>query len=262
MEKIEYYLEMLNQNTFVNKFIDIPQLLVVVAMQEIIFLDKTEFIGNPFYRHTTSENKRTLNSDLSNGANAFRKNQLAWVGRVNTRYNAYNGRKKEALLAYRTQSTLDNIIYKLCEINSVTDMWVFHNYFIQLAEEVLLAEELFKKNIKRFEKSVGRRRKGYSVINENSIYARRFFSITVNSGIVDQLAKRTAKRIFEAEKTGKPIGYWHPIELQDNHMSGSDEYEVGFIVYPEEKSIEVVEFKYNIDEERGQILKENGINVY
>ena len=45
-------------------------------------------------------------------------------------------------------------------------------------------------------------------------------------------------------------------------MSGSDEYEVGFIVYPEEKSIEVVEFKYNIDEERGQILKENGINVY
>lgn len=261
-KKIEYYLEMLNQNTFVNKFIDIPQLLVVVAMQEIIFLDKTEFIGNPFYRHTTSENKRTLNSDLSNGANAFRKNQLAWVGRVNTRYNAYNGRKKEALLAYRTQSTLDNIIYKLCEINSVTDMWVFHNYFIQLAEEVLLAEELFKKNIKRFEKSVGRRRKGYSVINENSIYARRFFSITVNSGIVDQLAKRTAKRIFEAEKTGKPIGYWHPIELQENHMSGSDEYEVGFIVYPEEKSIEVVEFKYNIDEERGQILKENGINVY
>jgi hypothetical protein len=260
-EKIEYYLDILNQNTSVNKFIDIPQLLVVAAMQEIIFIDKTEFINNPFYRHTTSEKERTLNSDLPNGTNAFRKNQLAWVGRVNTRYNAYNGRKEEALLAYRTQSALDKIIYKLCEINSVKDMWVFHNFFMQLAEEVLIAEELYEKNIEAFEKSVGRRKKGYKVVNKYSFDSRRFFSVTVRSGIIDQLAKRTAKRIFEAEQSGRPIGYWHPIELQNNHMFGSDEYNVAFRVYPEEKAIEVIGFENNMDPERKQIMKENGITV-
>lgn len=261
-QKVKNYLDMLNQNTSVNKFIDVPQLLIVAAMQEIIFLDKNEFIDNPFYRHTKSEKERKLISDLANGTNAFRKNQLAWVGRVNTRYNAYNGRKEEALLACRTQSAIDNIIYKLFEVNSLNDMWVLHNFFLQLVEEVLISEELYEKNIKAFEKSVGRRKKGYRVVNKYSIDSRRFFSITVGSGIINQLAKRTAKRIYEAEQTGRPVGYWHPIELQNNHMFGSDEYKVAFRVYPEEKAIEVIGFENNLDPVRKQILKENGITIF
>lgn len=260
-EKIEKYIDMLNDNTSVNKFIDVPQLLIVAALQEIIFLDKNEFITNPFYRHTTSEKDRTLNSELSYGTQAFRKNQIAWVGRVNTRYNAYNGRKEEALLAYRTQSTIDNIIYKLCQINSVIDMWVFHNFFMQLVEEILIAEELVEKNIKAFEKSVGKRKKGYKVVDTDEFDARRFFTITVRSGIIDQLAKRTAKRIFEAEKNGCPLTFWHPIELQENHMFGADEYNVAFRVFPTEKAIKVIAFEYNMDAMRKQIMKENGITV-
>jgi hypothetical protein len=44
-------------------------------------------------------------------------------------------------------------------------------------------------------------------------------------------------------------------------MFGSDEYNVAFRVYPEEKAIEVIGFENNMDPERKQIMKENGITV-
>lgn len=259
-EKVEFYLEMLNDNTSVNKFVDIPELLVIAALQEIINLDKKEILPNKFYRYSTSE-QRTLNSELSYGSSAFRKNQLVWVARVNTRYNAYNGRKEEALLVYRTQSVLDKIIVALFKINSITDMLVFHNFFLQLAEEVLVSEDLLNKNVKRFEKSVGRRKKGYVVRNLTSIEARRFFTITINSGIVDQLAKRVAKRIMEAEQKHHPIAFPYPFELTGNYSNDSDEYKVEFIVNPLTKTIEITAFEHDISSDKVQILKENGITI-
>jgi hypothetical protein len=259
-EKVEYYLDMLNDNTMVNKFIDIPQLLVVAAIQEIINLDKKEVFPNRFYRYTTTDQK-TMNTELVYGTDAFRKSQLAWVARVNTRYNAYNGRKDEALLAYKAQSAIDKIIVNLFKTNSITDMLVVHNFYMQLMDEVLLSEDLYNKNIARFEKSVGKRKKGYHIANAYDFQARRLFSVTVNSGIVDQLAKRTARNILEAERTGNPINYWHPIELKGNYYEGDDNYKVGFRVNPMYKEIHVLIFENDMDSYRKQIMKENGITI-
>lgn len=259
-DKVELYLEMLNDNTSVNKFVDIPELLVIAAIQEIINLDKKEVLPNKFYRHSTSE-QRTLNSELSYGSRAFRKNQLAWVARVNTRYNAYNGRKEESLLVYRTQSVIDKIIVTLFKINSITDMLVFHNFFLQLVEEVLISEDLLNKNIKRFEKSVGRRKKGYIVRNLTSNEARRFFTITINSGIVDQLAKKVAKITIAAERVHQPIKFSYPFELTGNYSNDSDEYKVEFIVDPLTKTIDIATFELDITPDKKQILKENGITI-
>lgn len=260
-ERIELYIEMLNDNTFVNKYVDIPELLVVAALQEIVNLDKKEILPNQFYRYSSAE-QRTMNSELAYGKEAFRKSQLAWVGRVNTRYNAYNGRRDAALLAYRTQSILDKVIVNLFSTNSVVDMLIVHNFFMQLTDEIFTSEEDYNKNIARFEKSVGKRKKGYKVMNREDFFARRFFSITVNSGIVDQLAKRTARNIFKAESEKHQVGYWHPIELTENYYYGSDEYKVEFVVDPSCAGIFVVAFERDMDDMRKQIMKENGITIY
>ena len=256
--KIQLYLDMLNENTAVGNFIDLPQLLIVAAMQEIIRLNKSELIDNRFYRYKSAD-KRTLNSELNYGANAFRKSKLAWIGRVNSRYNAYNGRAKEALWARETENAIDKIMVKIFQTNNLPDMIFLHNHYMMQLNAILLSTKQMMESVRRFEKVVARRKKGYSVGNTEDFSTRMFFSATYNSDVLDQLGKRISQWIGKAEREKRAINPFHPIGLIDNYYSGSDEYIVYFRVDPQCKKIFVLRFEMELDSVKEKILVENGV---
>ena len=161
VEKIEFFLDMLNENTEVNNFVEIPKLLIVAYIQEIVMLDKTDVISNKFYRHQKSDEK-TLNSELNYGTAAYRKNQLAWIGRVNNRYNIYKGLHKEILLARQIENKIDQIMIKIFSCNSLDDMVYLHNYLMMWFDAILVDGKRIKQEIKLFEKAIGRKKKGLS----------------------------------------------------------------------------------------------------
>lgn len=255
------YLDMLYENTEMGKFVDVPELLIIVALQEIVELDKSEIVPNKFYRYLSSD-QRTLNSELHYGTNAFRKSQMAWIARVNTRYNAYNGRANEALMAYEIQNAIDRIIICIFKSNNLPDMLLIHNFFMMTINEMLVSTKDYLDNIRKFEKLIGKKsKKGYTIGNIHDAQTRRFFCTTVNSGIIDTLAKRTGKRIFQAERENRAIGFFHEIELTENYYYGSDEYVVAFIVDPATRKICVVRFETKLTDEKRKIFEENGIYI-
>ncbi len=260
VEKINYCMDMFNENTFTWQHDNIPKLMIVVIIQEIVKMDKKEFVENKFYRYTTTE-QRTLNTELTYGTSAFRKNQLAWVAKIMRRYNMYKGKCKETNLARGIEKNIDRIMLKIFSCNSLNDMIYIHNFLMMWLDAVLVDEKKIHKEIKIFEKCIGRREKGYKVIG-NPYMLHVFFGSTLNSSIPEMLAKKITKKISEAKLKNKEIVRvkW-PIELQDNYFHDNEEYFLVTIINIDKKEIEILDFEADPDEEYRNCLLANGIPV-
>jgi len=256
------YLEMLQKNTTIHKFKSIPELLMVVFVQEMLELNPKEFMTNRFYRYQTSD-QRTLKAEIKHGQNAFTKNQLSWILRISWRLNYVIGYTRENQVMRSIETKLDFIIRKILMCNSISDMRYVDNFFQMIFDAVSADDEKIRIEERRF---INELPKGYS-IGGNPYAAGFLFGILINSSVTEALAQEVAReaRKVEHELQARPYitdyerSITYPIEMTDNYVGGSEDYSICLTVRPLEKQICIDRVKIAPEGEYLESLKANGI---
>lgn len=256
------YLEMLQKNTAIRMFRHIPELLMVVFVQELLELDAKEFVKNRFYRYQSSD-QRTLKAEIKHGQNAFTKNQLAWILRISWRLNHVIGYTRENQLMRSIETKLDFIIRKVLMCNSILDMQYVDNFFQMIFDAVSADDEKIRTERRRF---ISKLPKGYSI--GGNPYAIDFlFGILINSSVTGALAQEVAKEAENAECefqtkpyiTGYERRIIYPIEMTDNYVGGSENYSIYLTIKPLDKQICIAQVGIAPEGEYLESLKANGI---
>lgn len=255
VEKIKYYFDMLQDNSRFKLNEGIPILVIVVCIQEIIVMDKKYKVPNSFYRHESGDLK-TLNAELKLGTSAFRKNQIVWVERVNCRFNFHRGTMEEKLLVQKIQTSMDRLLIKIYECDSLKDMMCIHEYLNTMVYIILVGDRENESELKNFSRAIGRRKKGYSVEGDYFV-KRRFIALLKRGTILEPLAKQVAKWIIRVEQKKEVCRKQWPLELgEGNYYRG---LEVGMSVNTDDKTIKLEWFGYTYNKGAEETLEHYGI---
>lgn len=224
IERVNNYIQVVNENTKLMDADELPQLFVICCMQEVIQIDKNEKINNGYYRHDTNEIK-TLNTELNNGTKAKRKSQLALIGRANKRFYVYAGKEAESNYAKRAEKAIDKIIHRIFQADNLIDMAYMHNFFMMAVDSALVADSRTENNKKSFMKAVKRVVKGYQLVGD-SFMIQGFFATINNTSIPELLGKKIGKEIFKLECDGGNVvceKSWF-FDLTDNYINETENY--------------------------------------
>lgn len=260
VDKLPGFLDMMDLNTKGVHQEKFPKLYPIVFLQEILALDKNYKIDNSYYRHTSNEIK-TLNTELNNGLYARRKSQIALLKRVNKRMYKYSGRKEEAKYAFDAELCMDKILRRIYSANCLSDMLKVHSFFKNYTDTIYLLDRQLFDVKKKLLKVMGRKIKGYDLIGDEGTM--RFFLGTIyNSPIVDDLGKRFGKYALKAEINKQSVGYKLPVELTHNCVGATDCFNLGIRIDVWNKIIEVLYFLVETDSDERKVFKRNGIAFY
>lgn len=256
--KIKFYLEMLQDNSaFKLNEEGIPVLLIIVCLQEIIIIDKNLKIENSFYRHESGDLK-TLNAELPRGISAFRKNQIAWIERVNYKFNVYAGRKEETIFVKKIEASMDILFTKIFQSDSLEDMMCLHEYLNMMVYIAFFEDRKMKEGLKYFSNAISRRKKGYQIVG-NPFTIRRFIAVLMPGTVLERLAKQISKSVMDAEKREAKIKKQWPVELgKGNYFR---DMVVKVLINPFDKTIEIDWFGFEQNHEAEEILQNNGIKT-
>lgn len=207
-DKINFYLEILENNTKWRKRNGIPVLVVISCIQEIVELNKKKKIDNRFYRYQSGDLK-TLNSELYEGRNAHQKNQIAWVEKIRSRYNSNLGKGEENRLVYEIMTSLDFLIMKIYRSDSLEDMQILHSYLMMLVNAVIMNTD---KKIKEFTEVAFEKSIGYRIIADTDI-RQYFVGILGRASFFGSLAEQVGKFIKNTERAGCVQEKYWPFEI-------------------------------------------------
>lgn len=207
-DKINFYLEILENNTQWRKRNGIPVLVVISCIQEIVELNKKKKIDNRFYRYQSGDLK-TLNSELYEGRNAHQKNQIAWVEKIRSRYNSNLGKGEENRLVYEIMTSLDFLIMKIYRSDSLEDMQILHSYLMMLVNAVIMNTD---KKIKEFTEVAFKKSIGYKIIADTDI-RQYFVGILGRASFFRSLAEQVGEFIKNTERAGCVQEKYWPFEI-------------------------------------------------
>ncbi|MHB8129263.1 MAG: hypothetical protein ACYDEX_09720 [Mobilitalea sp.] len=257
VDNVHNFVDMLDENTKANEMEKITKLYVITYMQEILGLDKKQKIENFYYRYKTIELK-SLYTELNYGTEARRKSQLALIRRVNRRFYRNAGKSEEAKYALESEMYIDMIISRIYQCDSYEDMLYVHNFFLNLTDTVFLLDKQISVTLKRLNKCIGRKQKGYEWIADSEMM--RFFIGTLyDSPIIGDLGKVIGKTLFDAEIKKKSVGMSWPIELTHNYIGEIDNYQLDAFVDVENKQIHMLGFHAVPEGKSEECLKRNCI---
>lgn len=236
-------IEMLDNNTKYCLCESVPSLLVVAIIKEILDMDKKEVIDNKFYHRTTAD-KKTLNTELVNGKDAFRKNQMAWVAKIIRRYNMCQRERKDIILARTIEKYIDKIMIRIYKCNSINDMIFLHNFIMIWIDAVFVPQERINKDKKIFCDRVFKEC-GLNVEIDQHM-AQMFFGNAINSEIPNNLVDAIKIEIDRMKNMGeKNRSMMWPIEYQDNYFHGNEQYYLIANISLERKCFDVLRYKPN-----------------
>jgi len=257
VENVNNFVDMIDENTKAVEMEKITKLYAITYMQEILRLDKKQKIENFYYRYKTSELK-SLYTELNYGTESRRKSQLALIRRVNRRFYRYAGKEEEAKFALESEIYIDMIISRIFQCDSFEDMLYVHIFFLNLTDTVFLIDKQISSTLKRLNKCIGRKQKGYEWIADTE--KMRFFIGTIhNSPIIEDLGKVIGKTLFDAEIKKKSVEMCWPFELTHNYIGESDNYQLDAFIDVENKQIHMRGFYAVPEGKSAECLKRNRI---
>ena len=80
---------------------------------------------------------------------------------MNQRFYKYAGKQEEAKYAAEAELYMDRMISRIYEANSLYDMLVLHNYFMNYTDAVFLLDKQIEGTKKKLSKVIKRKQKGY-----------------------------------------------------------------------------------------------------
>lgn len=258
-EKVPDFLDMLDENTLYAISDSIPQLMIVACIEEFMLIGK-EVIENHFYRYKSADQK-TLKAEMKNGVDAFEKNKLAWITRINIRLKKYTGKSANYLYASKIEKHLDLVIKKILMCNSTDDMLYLNNYFMTLFDAFSARDEKILREKNTFLNELHSKfefTKEYELVGD-SFYIIFLFATLINSHATKTLAKVVGEAMCHAERAMTYLKAIYPIEMEENYLNKSDIYEAVFSIDPFKKKIELSRFVISAEGEYAKALNSNGI---
>lgn len=262
------YINMINAMTQSRKSEYIQEYMIVAALAEIIN-PVDEKIENKFYRYRSSEQKK-YSAELKNKKkhikdaslpDAFDKSQLAWIDRVNERFDVCLGRGEETELQARIENNIDRLIIKLLSTNNLEDMMFLHNHFKVITDIFFYSDTKISEEWNIFANNILSVYEDYEITGSDyEVF--QFVGMCMNTSIFDGIANQIINQIAESMMLGKVIERQYPIELYDNYIGGKEQCCIVFATDPYEKTVTLIMFGFCYYEQEVAVLEENGINQF
>lgn len=266
--ELDTYIKMINAMTQSRKSEYLQEYMIVAALAEIIN-PVDEKIENKFYRYKSADQKK-YSAELKNKKkhiedvslpDAFDKSQLAWIDRVNERFDICLGRDEETELQARIENNIDRLIIKLLSTNNFADMMYLHNHFKVMTDIFFYSDTKISEEWKIFVNNIRLIYENYEITgNHYEIF--QFVGICMNTNIFKEIADQVINQISESIKDGKKIKQQYFIELYDNYIGEEEQCCVVFEVDPYERTVTLIMFRFCYYEQEVNILEQNGINQF
>ena len=268
IDSLNAYIEMANTYTKMGQSKYIKEYLVVAALAEILN-PCNEKISNTFYRYKTSDQKK-YSAELKNKKkhindssvnDAFAKSQLAWIDKVNERFDICLGRSEESSRENNIENNLDRLIIKILSVNNFYDMMWIHNLFKSITDAILIPDRIIEEGWDELKKEVINNFSDFTIMGE-PYQVCQFIGSCYNTDIWEQIVSQLVDLISVAMLTGESGTLEIPIELYDNYIGDSNCYQAVFEVKPSDRELYLRCFGYCFYEEEKSILRENGIDIF
>lgn len=253
-KKVPQYLEMLNNNSIYCWKNGTIVLHIIIVIQDIIEMTKTDTIDNHFYGYQTSD-QRSLSAELKKGSGAFRKNQIAWIFRIRYRAYAYTGRLDKAKLAQNIEYHIDSLLRKIYQCNSIQDMQFLHNFFHGLLDAALVSEKHIESAVEYFFDMFPEEYNFGGIWRNINL----FFGMIPDSYALVYLKHRLSTEILTANQKGRRIRIEHTLNLINSSLNQCTQYDAVFIIDPVTNIIHF-DFYVTPKSECAQRLAENGLS--
>lgn len=266
--ELDAYIKMINAMTQSKKSEYIQEYMIVAALAEIIN-PVDEKIENKFYRYKSADQKK-YSAELKNKKrhiedasllDAFDKSQLAWIDRVNDRFDICLGRGEETELQSRIENNIDRLIIKLLSTNNLHDMMYLHNHFKVMTDIFFYSDTEISEKWNIFINNIRSVYKDYEITG-SAYEIFQFAGMCMNTDIFNEIKNQIINQISESIRMGKIIEQQYPIELYDNYIGGKEKCCAVFETNPYEETVTLTMFGFCYYEGEVIVLEQNGINQF
>ena len=266
--ELDAYIKMINAMTQSKKSEYIQEYMIVAALAEIIN-PVDEKIENKFYRYKSADQKK-YSAELKNKKrhiedasllDAFDKSQLAWIDRVNDRFDICLGRGEETELQSRIENNIDRLIIKLLSTNNLHDMMYLHNHFKVMTDIFFYSDTEISEKWNIFTNNIRSVYKDYEITG-SAYEIFQFAGMCMNTDIFNEIKNQIINQISESIRMGKIIEQQYPIELYDNYIGGKEKCCAVFETNPYEETVTLTMFGFCYYEGEVIVLEQNGINQF